>query len=63
MKYGIRLVIYSKKGFDSEPVYNGKYIKSKMKIYNNRINTIFQCNKIPEDNEYCICLSVILNKR
>ena len=31
-----------------------------MKIYNNRTNTNFHGNKIPEDNEYYICLSVIL---
>ena len=31
-----------------------------MKIYNNRINTNFLGNKIPEDNEYYTCLSVIL---
>ena len=31
-----------------------------MKIYNNRINTSFVGNKIPEDNEYYTCLSVIL---
>ena len=41
-------------------MYNDKYIKTKIKIYNNRIHTNFQGNKIPEDNECCICLSVIL---
>ena len=29
-------------------------------IYNNRVHTNFQHNKIPKDNEYCACLSVIL---
>ena len=32
----------------------------KKKIYNNKIKTNFYGNKIPEDNEYCTCLSVIL---
>ena len=41
-------------------MYNDKYIKTKIKIYNNRIITNFQDNQIPKDNEYCICLSVIL---
>ena len=41
-------------------MYNNKYIKTKIKIYNNRINTNFENNKIPENNEYCTCLSVIL---
>ena len=49
-----------KKRFDSETVHNDKYIKTKIKIYNSRINTNFQGNKIPDDNECCACLSVIL---
>ena len=28
-----------KKQFDSNPVYNEKYVKSKMKVYNQKINT------------------------
>ena len=47
-----------KKEFNSEPVYNEKYIKTKIKIY--RVYTNFQHNKIPKDNEYFACLSVIL---
>ena len=49
-----------KKEFNGEPVYNDKYIKTKIKIYNNRVYTNFQHNKIPKHNEYCACLSVIL---
>ena len=30
-----------KKEFDSEPVYNKKYLKAKIKSYNGEINTIF----------------------
>ena len=41
-------------------MYNDKYIKTKIKIYNNKVYTNFQHNKIPKDNEYCACLSVIL---
>ena len=33
-------------------MYYDKYIKTKIEIYNNKINTNFQGNKIPEDNEY-----------
>ena len=44
-----------------EPMYNDKYIKAKIKIYNNRVYTIFQHNKIPKDNGYFVCLSVILS--
>ena len=50
-----------KKEFNSEPVYNDKYIKTEVKIYNNKVYTNFQHNKIPKDNEYCACLSVILS--
>ena len=35
--------------FDSEPVYgdNDKYIKTKIKMYEDRVNTNFQDQKIP----------------
>ena len=38
--------------FDSEPVYgdNDKYIKTKIKMYENRVNTNFQCKKVPNEN-------------
>ena len=49
-----------KKCFDSEPVYNDKFIKTKVNISNNRVYVNFQYNKILKDNEYCTCLSVIL---
>ena len=41
-------------------MYNDKYIKTKIKSYNDRVYRNFQHNKIPKDNEYCVCLSVIL---
>ena len=41
-------------------MYNDKYIKTKIKIYNDRVYINFQHNKIPKDNEYCVCLSAIL---
>ena len=41
-------------------MYNDKYIKTKIKIYSNKVYTNFQHNKISKDNEYCACLSVIL---
>ena len=49
-----------KKEFNNEPVCNDKYIKTKIKIYNDGVYTNFQYYKTPKDNEYCICLSVIL---
>ena len=49
-----------KKEFDSEPKYNEKYLKAKVKPYNGKINTNFHNNKIPKEGCQCICLSVIL---
>ena len=33
MKLGIKSAILLKKGFDSEPVYNEKYLRTKIKFY------------------------------
>ena len=48
--------------FDSEPVYgdNDKYIKTKMKMYEDRVNTNFQGKKVPEENTSYKCLSLIV---
>ena len=48
------------KEFDSEPVYNKKYLKAKMKYYNGKISTKFHDNKIPREGSQFICLSLIL---
>ena len=50
-----------KKEFDSEPVYNEKYLKAKIKSSNRKITTNFHDNKIPKERSQFICLSVILN--
>ena len=38
--------------FDSGPVYvdNDKYIKAKVKMYEDRVNTSFQSKKVPKEN-------------
>ena len=41
-------------------MYNDKYIRTKIKIYNNKVYTNFQHHKIPKDNEYCAYLLIIL---
>ena len=46
-----------KKEFDSKVVYNEKYLKAKIKIYNGKINTNFHNNKIPKECFQCICRS------
>ena len=49
-----------KKLFDSEPLYNEKYLKTKVKSYDRKINTNFRNDKMPKEGSHCICLSVIL---
>ena len=51
---------FMKKGFDSEPVYKDKYLKTKMKSYEGKINTNFHDNKVPKEGSQYICLSVTL---
>ena len=47
--------------FDSEPdADNDKYIKTKIKLYGDKINTNFQDKKIPKENASCKCLSLIM---
>ena len=47
---------------DSEPIYgdNGKYIKTNIKSYGDKINTNFQGKKIPKENASYKCLSLIM---
>ena len=49
-----KLKISSKKEFDSESVYNEKYLKTKIKSYNENINTIFHNNKIRKEGSQYI---------
>ena len=48
--------------FDSEPVYsdNDKYIKTKIKMYEDSVNTNFQGKKLPKENISYKCLSLII---
>ena len=48
--------------FDSETVYgdNGKYIKTKIKIYGDKVNTNFQSKKVPKENASYKCFSLIM---
>ena len=52
------------KKFDSDPVYNNKYINTKIRSYNNDIMTNFhdidnKNNKLPEKNKPYRCMSLI----
>ena len=48
--------------FNSEPVYgdNDKYMKTKIKIYDGNINTNFQGKKLPKENAWYKCLSLVM---
>ena len=48
--------------FDSEPAYddNDKYIKTKLKMHEDRVNTNFQGKKVPKENVPYKCLSLIM---
>ena len=45
---------------DSKPVYNEKYLKTKIKSYNRKIDLDFTNNKISKEGSQFICLSEIL---
>ena len=48
--------------FDSDPVYgdHDKYIKKKIKMYDDRVNTNFQGKKVPKENASYKCLSLTM---
>ena len=54
---------FMKKGFDSEPVYDETYLKTKIKSYDDKINTNFDKNVVPKKGFHCVCLSVVLIDR
>ena len=60
MKFGKKVSNIIKKEFDSKSVCNEKYMKTKTKSYNEKINTNFQNNKISKEGSQCICLSLVL---
>ena len=48
--------------FERKPVYgdDGKYIKTKIKIYADSIVTNFHNKNIPKEKSPCKCLSIII---
>ena len=45
--------------FHSKSVYDKKYIKAKIKILSDMVNTIFWSDKIPEEIVHFICILII----
>ena len=50
----------TKKEFYNESVRNGKHLKSKLKSYEDRINTNFRDSGMSKEGFHWICLSAIL---
>ena len=59
MKFG-KKVNNIKKEFDSKPLYNEIYLKTKIKSYNGKTNTNFHDSKTAKEGSQLIFLSVIL---
>ena len=43
----------------SEPIYDDKYIKIKVKAFNDTINTLFSGDEIPKERVHYACISAI----
>ena len=49
-----------KNKFDSVPVYDDKYLETKIKFFEEKLNTNFHDHKAPKEGSQHICLSVNL---
>ena len=45
--------------FHSQPIYDKKYTKTKVKTFNNSINTLFSGDEIPKERIHYVCISAI----
>ena len=45
--------------FHSQPIYDDKYIKTKVKTFNSMINTLFSGDEIPKERNHYVCISAI----
>ena len=45
--------------FHSQRIYNDKYIKTKVKTFNNMIYTLFSGNEISKERNHYICIAAI----
>ena len=43
----------------SEPIYDGKYIKTKIKTFNSMINTLFSGNELSKERIRYLCIPAI----
>ena len=45
--------------FNSEPIYENKYLKAKVREFNGNIKTNFLGNNLPKENTYYTCIACI----
>ena len=45
--------------FYIQPIYDDKYLRTKVKTFNNTINTLFSGDEIPKERINYVCISVI----
>ena len=45
--------------FHSQPIYDDKYIKAKVKTISSMIDTLFSGNEIPKERNHYICIEAI----
>ena len=45
--------------FYSQPIYDDKYIKTKVKTSSSMINTLFSGNEIPKERDHYICIAAV----
>ena len=45
--------------FHSQPIYDDKYIKTKVKTFNNTVNTLFSGDEISKERIHYVCISAI----
>ena len=45
--------------FHSQPIYDDKYIKTKVKTFNNILNTLVSGDEIPKEMIHYVCISAI----
>ena len=43
-----------------EPIYDGKYLKTKLKTFNDVVNTVFSDDKTLKESIHYICIAAII---
>ena len=59
MKFGTKLKKTLNKKCHSKPIYDEKHIITKVKTFNDVINTVFSDNKDPKESIHYICIEAI----